>query len=191
MEVFMKKVFLRILMLMMGCFFIHNLHAEGDLAMKRPVVVIETTKGNFEVTLFPETAPKTCENFLGLAKNHKYDGVKFHRVIPNFMLQTGDYENQDGTGGKSIWGGKFQDEVPPNVKYDRPGLLGMANAGANTNGSQFFITTVQTSWLNGKHTIFGEVTQGYEVVKAIEAQGTQNGTPKELIKILKVYPKPE
>ena len=159
--------------------------------MKRPVVVFETTKGNFEVTLFPDVAPKTVENFLGLAKNHKYDGVKFHRVIPQFMVQTGDFENQNGTGGKSIWGGKFGDECLPNVKFDKPGLLGMANVGPNTNGSQFFITTVSTSWLDGKHTIFGEVTQGYEVIKAIEAQGSQNGTPKELIKILKVYPKAE
>lgn len=186
----MKKGILRLLMLMMGCFFINNLHAGDD--MKRPVVVVETTKGNFEVTLFPETAPKACENFLGLAKNHKYDGVKIHRVIPDFMLQTGDFENQNGTGGKSIWGKAFQDEVSANVKYDRPGLLAMANSGPNTNGSQFFITTVKTPWLQGKHTIFGEVTQGYEVVKAIEAQGTSpHGVPKELMKILKVYQKAE
>ena len=188
-EVFMKKVFLRLLMLMMGCFSIHNLHAEGD--MKRPVVVIETTKGTFEVTLFPETAPKTCENFLGLTKNHKYDGVRIHRVIPNFMVQTGDFENQNGTGGKSIWGKEFPDEISEKVKYDRPGLLGMANRGPGTNGSQFFITTVKTPWLDKGHTIFGEVTKGYEVVKAIEAQGTQQGMPKEEMKILKVYPKPE
>lgn len=189
----MKKGLLRLLMLMMGCFCVQNLHAEGD--MKRPVVVIETSKGNFEVTLFPDVAPKAVENFLGLAKNHKYDGVKFHRVIPQFMVQTGDFENQNGTGGKSIWGGQFDDECVPNVKYDKPGLLGMANAGVKngkgTNGSQFFITTVSTAWLNGKHTIFGEVTQGYEVIKAIEEQGSQSGTPKELIKIMKVYPKPE
>ncbi|HUD01914.1 MAG TPA: peptidylprolyl isomerase [Rhabdochlamydiaceae bacterium] len=184
----MKKGILRLLMLMMGCFFIHNLHAEGD--MKRPVVVFETNKGNFEVTLFPDVAPKTCENFLGLAQNNKYNGVKFHRVIPKFMIQGGDTTKGDGTGGISIWGKDFADECAATVTFSRPGLLAMANKGPNTNGSQFFITTAATPWLNGKHTIFGEVTKGYdEVVKAIEAQGTDRGTPRELLKILKVYPK--
>jgi len=107
------------------------------------------------------------------------------------MVQTGDFENQNGTGGKSIWGKEFPDEISEKVKYDRPGLLGMANRGPGTNGSQFFITTVKTPWLDKGHTIFGEVTKGYEVVKAIEAQGTQQGMPKEEMKILKVYPKPE
>lgn len=184
----MKKGLLRLLMLMMGCFFVQNLHAEGD--MKRPVVVFETTKGNFEVTLFPDVAPKTVENFLGLASKKYYDGQIFHRVIKQFMIQGGD-PTGTGRGGESIWGGKFNDEFSPALKFDKPGILAMANAGPNTNGSQFFITTAQTTWLNGKHTIFGEVTKGYEVVKAIEAQGSESGTPKELLKILKIYTKAE
>lgn len=187
----MKKGILRFLMLMMGCFFTYNVHAEENLVMKRPVVVFETTKGNFEVTLFPDIAPKTCENFLGLAGKKYYDGLIFHRVIKQFMLQGGD-PTGTGRGGESLWGGKFNDEFSPAVKFDKPGILAMANAGPNTNGSQFFITTVPTSWLNGKHTIFGEVTKGYEVVKAIE--GTQTGPgdrPVETMKILKIYTKSE
>jgi peptidylprolyl isomerase len=189
----MKNLFKRFLMLMMGCFCIHTLHAEGDLSMaaKRPIVVIETNKGTIEVTLFPDVAPKACENFLGLAKIEKYKGVKFHRVITNFMIQGGDWENGDGTGGKSIWGKPFEDECTSAVKFDKPGLLAMANSGPKTNGSQFFITTVPTHWLDGKHTIFGEVTKGYEVVKALEALGSQSGYPKELLTIIKVYPKAE
>jgi peptidylprolyl isomerase len=176
-----KNLFKRFLMLIMGCFCIHTLHAEEDLSMaaKRPVVVVETNKGNFEVTLFPEIAPKACENFIGLAKNSKYDGVKFHRVIPGFMIQGGDYERQNGTGGKSIWGTAFEDECNPVVKFDKPGLLAMANSGPKTNGSQFFITTAATGWLQGKHTIFGEVTKGMDVIKAIEALGSQSGATKE------------
>ena len=187
----MKKRFLRLLMLMMGCFFIHNLHAEGDVSMKRPVVVFETTKGTFEVTLFPDIAPKTCENFLGLAGKKYYDGQIFHRVIKNFMIQGGD-PTGTGRGGESIWGKKFADECSSAVKFDKPGILAMANAGPNTNGSQFFITTAETSWLSGKHTIFGEVTKGYEVVKAIESTKTGPGDrPAEPMKILKIYPKAE
>jgi peptidylprolyl isomerase len=186
-----KNLFKRFLMIIMGCFSIHNLHAEESLSMaaKRPVVVVETNKGNFEVTLFPEIAPKACENFIGLAKNSKYDGVKFHRVIPGFMIQGGDYERQNGTGGKSIWEAPFEDECNPAVKFDKPGLLAMANAGPKTNGSQFFITTAATSWLQGKHTIFGEVTKGMEVIRAIESLGSRSGETKESLKIIKVYPK--
>ncbi len=185
----MKKRLLQLLMLMMGCFFIHNLHAEAD--MKRPVVVFETTKGNFEVTLFSDVAPKTVENFLGLTAKKYYDGLIFHRIIKNFMIQGGD-PTGTGRGGESLWGGKFGDECSPNVKFDKPGLLGMANAGPNTNGSQFFITTVPTPHLNGKHTIFGEVTKGYEVVKALEAAKTGfQDRPVDPVKIVKIYVKAE
>lgn len=175
----------------MGCFFIQTLHAEEGLPMaaKRPILVIETNKGSIEVTLFPDVAPKACENFLGLAKSNKYNGVKFHRVIPKFMIQGGDFENNNGTGGKSIWGKPFEDECSPSIKFDRPGLLAMANAGPKTNGSQFFITTAATSWLQGKHTIFGEVTSGMDVVRKMEALGTNSGNPKEPLTIIKVYPK--
>ena len=186
----MKKGLLRLLMLMMGCFFVNNLHAEGD--MKRPVVVFETTKGNFEVTLFPDVAPKTVENFLGLAAKKYYDGKIFHRIIKDFMIQGGD-PTGTGRGGESLWGGKFKDEFSPNVKFDKPGILAMANAGPNTNGSQFFITTVPTPHLNGQHTIFGEVTKGYEVVQALESVKTdpKDARPVEPMKIVKIYVKAE
>lgn len=181
----MKKGLLRLLMLMMGCFFIHNLHAEGD--MKRPVVVFETTKGNFEVTLFPDVAPKTVENFLGLTAKKYYDGLIFHRIIKDFMIQGGD-PTGTGRGGESLWGGKFGDECSPKLKFDKPGILAMANAGPNTNGSQFFITTKPTSWLNGKHTIFGEVTNGYDVVRALETVKTGfQDRPVDPVKIVKIY----
>lgn len=192
----MKKFLTRFLMLMMGSFFIHTLHAEEpkenlSMTTKRPVVVFETNKGNFEVTLFTDIAPKTCENFLGLAKNNYYKDVIFHRVIKSFMIQGGD-PTGTGRGGESLWGGKFNDEFSKAARFDRPGLLAMANAGPNTNGSQFFITTAPTTWLNDKHTIFGEVTQGYEVVKAIESTKTgMQDRPVDPIKILKVYPKSE
>jgi peptidylprolyl isomerase len=143
------------------------------------------------VTLFPDVAPKTVENFLGLTDKKKYDGLIFHRIIKNFMIQGGD-PTGTGRGGESLWGGKFEDECVPNVKFDRPGLLGMANAGPNTNGSQFFITTVPTPHLNGKHTIFGEVTKGYEVVKALEAVKTgPQDRPVDAVKIVKIYVKAE
>jgi peptidylprolyl isomerase len=138
---------------------------------KNPVVVFETTQGSFEVTLFPEVAPKAVENFLTHVKDHYYDGTTFHRVIKNFMIQAGDPLG-NGTGGQSIWGKSFEDEIDPNLKFDHPGVLAMANRGPNTNGSQFFITTAKTPWLNGKHTIFGEVTEGYNVVKKIEGVPT-------------------
>lgn len=152
---------------------------------QNPVVVFETSEGNFQVTLNPAVAPKTCENFLGLVKKHYYDGTIFHRVIKGFMLQGGD-PTGTGTGGESIWGKTFNDEVSSKVSFDRPGLLAMANRGPNTNGSQFFITTKPTPWLNQKHTIFGEVTQGYDVIQKIESTKTGAGdrpvTPQKIIK---------
>lgn len=154
--------------------------------MKKPVIKIETNVGSFEVTLFPDVAPKTCENFIKLAEMGKYNGIAFHRIIPNFMIQGGDYENQNGTGGKSIWGKEFEDECTNTVKFDKAGYLAMANRGPNTNGSQFFVTTAATSWLNMKHTIFGQVTQGYEVVKKIEGMGSQSGMPSAKVEITKI-----
>jgi len=184
----MKKGILSFL-LAIGSFF--TLFGGKAMASERPVVVIETTKGNIEVTLFPDIAPKACENFIGLAKNNKYDGVKFHRIIPQFMVQGGDIEHKDGYGGKSIWGKPFEDECNPAVRFNKPGLLAMANAGPNTNGSQFFITTAATPHLQGKHTIFGEVTKGYEVVKALESLGSRSGATKEPLQIIKAHLKAE
>jgi peptidylprolyl isomerase domain and WD repeat-containing protein 1 len=126
------------------------------------------------VKLFPDETPKTCENFTTHAKNGYYDGLLFHRVIKGFMLQTGDPLG-DGTGGVSIWGGEFEDEITRDLRHDRPYTVSMANAGPNTNGSQFFITTVATPWLDGKHTVFGRVVKGADVVHSIEKLKTDKG----------------
>jgi peptidylprolyl isomerase len=138
---------------------------------RKSSIVLETTQGRIELRLWPDAAPKACENFIKLAERGYYNGLTFHRVKKDFMIQGGD-PTGTGTGGASIWGKPFEDEVKAEVVFDRPGLLAMANSGPNTNGSQFFITTVPTPWLNGKHTIFGEVVSGQEVVKAIEGVKT-------------------
>ncbi|HMO02480.1 MAG TPA: peptidylprolyl isomerase [Oligoflexia bacterium] len=137
--------------------------AENNLKAK-----IETSKGNIELNLYAAEAPATVANFVNLARKGFYNGLKFHRVIANFMIQGGDPRG-DGTGGP---GYKFADEFSPNLKHDGPGILSMANAGPATNGSQFFITHVATPWLDGKHTVFGKVIKGQEVVDSI-AQGDQ------------------
>ena len=131
-------------------------------------LIIETTQGSIEFKLFDDIAPKTCENFRTHAKNGYYNGVIFHRIIEEFMIQGGD-PTGTGRGGESILGKNFKDECVSTNTFDRPGLLAMANAGPGTNGSQFFITTVATPWLNMRHTIFGEVVNGMDIVDALES----------------------
>jgi cyclophilin family peptidyl-prolyl cis-trans isomerase len=128
--------------------------------------VIETNMGTIEVQLFAKATPKTVENFVGLARRGYYNGVIFHRVIDKFMIQGGD-PTGTGSGGESIWGESFEDEIVDTLKFNEPGLLAMANAGPGTNGSQFFITTVPADRLNGHYTIFGKVTKGMDVVNKI------------------------
>ena len=155
--------------------------------MDEKTVVLETTEGVVEIELMNDVAPKTCENFTKLVEKGYYNGLIFHRVIKGFMLQGGD-PTGTGRGGESIWGKPFPDEVAESAKFDSPGVLAMANSGPNTNGSQFFITTGKTPWLNMRHTIFGKVVSGYDVVEKIENSDTdQNDKPKTSQKIIKAY----
>lgn len=183
-KVFMKQIFFIFWILFMG----FQLHATDldPMASEELIVILETNEGNIELRLFPNLAPKAVENFILLSEKGYYDGTVFHRIIPNFMIQGGDPTGK-GTGGQSIWEKPFPNEVDPKIKFNRPGLVGMANSGRNDNGSQFFITTVETPWLNGKHTIFGEVTNGMDIVRKIERNGSPSGHPKKEQVILKAY----
>lgn len=147
--------------------FVNPSFAQEPAMNNNQTVVLETNQGNIELKLFTDLAPRACENFIGLVKKGYYNGIIFHRVIKGFMIQTGD-PTATGRGGESIWGRPFEDEVSPKAQFDKEGLLAMANAGPNTNASQFFITTAKTPWLNMKHTIFGEVVSGYDAVQKIE-----------------------
>lgn len=146
------------------------------------VAVIKTNMGTIEIELYDKQTPKTVENFVGLANKKYYDGVIFHRVIDGFMIQGGD-PTGTGRGGESFWGKKFNDEIVKELVFDSEGILAMANAGPNTNGSQFFITLAPTKWLNGNHTIFGRVINGMDVVRAIGkvAKNAQDRPLKDVV----------
>lgn len=156
------------------------------------ILIGKAKAGRVVMELYAETTPKTAENFRALCTGEKgiarggrplhYKGSSFHRIIPGFMCQGGDFTRGNGTGGESIYGDKFDDENFI-VKHTKPGLLSMANSGKNTNGSQFFITTDRTSWLDGKHVVFGEVVDGYSVVKQMENVGSESGTPSKTVVI--------
>lgn len=186
---FLKNLWLALAMILLTS---TTTHAQTEkIFVKTPpvTVVFETNLGNVELTLMPDVAPKTCENFLGLIQKKYYDGVLFHRVIKSFMIQGGD-PTATGAGGESIWGKSFADELSSALKFDKPGVLAMANRGPNTNGSQFFITTAAAPWLDMKHTIFGQVTEGYNVVKKMEESRTDaKDKPVEPIRIVKAYVK--
>jgi len=178
----MKKILLALLLV-----FSFNV-----MAKENPHVVLETNQGKIELELFPDVAPLAVENFLTHVKNGYYNGIAFHRIIHNFMIQGGD-PTETGRGGESIWHKEFKDEFKPNLVFDKAGILAMANHGPNTNGSQFFITTAPAPWLNGGYTIFGKVAnkssmQTVMKLNNVATTGRSGGDrPLERQEIIKAY----
>jgi len=176
----MKKILLALLMILSV-----SLNAQNT----NPHVILETTQGNIELELFPDVAPLAVENFMTHIKNGYYNKIAFHRIIRGFMIQGGD-PTESGRGGESIWGKPFKDEFKSKT-FNKPGILAMANAGPGTNGSQFFITTAKTPWLNGHHTIFGEVVGSMSTVKKLDNIATlgrnAGDRPLERQEIIKAY----
>ena len=171
--------------------FVLLLALSANLFAANPHAVLETTQGNIEIELFPDVAPKAVENFMTHIKNGYYNKIAFHRIIRNFMIQGGD-PTETGRGGESIWKKPFADEFKQNVVFDKAGILAMANAGPATNGSQFFITTAPTPWLNGHHTIFGHITkESFITLKKLDniaTMGRRGGDrPLERQEIIKAY----
>ena len=150
---------------------------------EREIAVIETSMGKIEIELFSRFAPKTVKNFVGLAEKGAYNGLIFHRVIDGFMIQGGD-PTGTGAGGNSIYGEPFEDEFSDSLKHTAAGTVSMANRGPNTNTSQFFITLAPTPWLDGRHTIFGKVVSGMDVVKAIGKVKTQKPSDKPVVDVV-------
>lgn len=155
----MKRIFALLSVIAALFIFNNNVNADG-----RTMVKLETSKGVIELELYPEQTPVTCANFINLIQRGYYNGIVFHRVIPNFMIQGGD-PTGTGMGGP---GYKFEDEFNSSLRHSGSGILSMANSGPGTNGSQFFITHVETGWLDGKHTVFGRVIKGQNVVDSIQ-----------------------
>ena len=175
----MKKILLTLVMILSL-----NLGANDN----NPHVIFETTQGTIDLELFPDIAPLTVKNFTTHVKNGYYNGIAFHRIIANFMIQGGD-PTETGSGGESIWGKPFKDEFK-NKTFDKYGVLAMANRGRHTNGSQFFITTNKTPWLNGKHTIFGQATQeSFVTLRKLNSVVTMKpgDRPLERQEIIKAY----
>ena len=175
----MKKIFLICLLMasvLIAC-------EKGDDTMKNRIAVIETNHGTMEIELFEDKAPITTKNFIDLTEKGFYDGLIFHRVIKEFMIQGGDPKG-DGTGGP---GYKIQDEFDPSLKHDKAGILSMANSGPNTGGSQFFITLIPTPWLDNKHAVFGQIVKGGDVLKEIgQVQTGPGDKPVEDVVIEKI-----
>jgi len=167
----------------LGCSSTTTKDQKGSTVPAQDIAIVETSMGTIEIGLNSKEAPKTVKNFMGLAEKGYYNGVIFHRVIDNFMIQGGD-PTGTGRGGESIYGKKFEDEIVPSLRHTGAGIVSMANAGPNTNGSQFFITLAPTPWLDGKHTIFGKVVNGMDVVQAIgkvETNPTNDRPMKDVV----------